>query len=505
MDQQSFRFYIPGIIFLVPIYAISCWITINISSNPDIRTFVLIGGITVFPAIAFPVGWLIYHSYTVIRLHWTGGRYEDKDFVKLVKKDTKPFYYPSSNSFLIDFSHIDNIGKWLKIEPQIFRKLFYPYMTSTKFFSEIKTRAINTKYNEHFADLVTMKYIGREYLKSISSIRYGLESGLFALIIGLLYAASIHLIWSFGHGQNNHSNYCALGIVLFYVLTIGIVFTLIIRWKQADREYDARLILHVLSSTTSHSVKIDSLYKDIPKDILEKLDNLTIEENSYSAFDLDNTLLVGDIGHAVFATLVNKNIIKDFGWQDYMNMRQISIEKALKKIIEVMNGIKVVTLKTITEEIIESKAEFIEVEGTKIRTPKPNKIMSSIVTLLKTRGIDVYVVTASNKVSADIICWKFFGIPSSHVFGSETKTKNGKIHFQSENMIPFAEGKVNTLAKMLNEKPIVTGGDGIWDKYLLDYTSKNGIRLWLGQDEDEYQKLKENNYMDSYFFKILSC
>jgi hypothetical protein len=72
-------------------------------------------------------------------------------------------------------------------------------------------------------------------------------------------------------------------------------------------------------------------------------------------------------------------------------------------------------------------------------------------------------------------------------------------------MIPFAEGKVKTLTKIFNEKPIVTGGDGIWDKYLLDYTSKNGIRLWLGQDEEEYQKLKENNYTDSDFFKIYSC
>ena len=460
MDQQSFRFYIPGIIFLIPIYAIACWITINISSNPDIRTFVLIGGITVFPAIAFPVGWLIFHSYTVLRLFLTGGRYEDKDFVKLVKKDTKPFYSPSSDSFLIDFSHVENIGNWLRISPNLFRKLFYPHTTSRNFYHEISIQGINTKYNEHFADLVTMKYIGREYLKSISSIRYGLESGLFALIIGSLYAVSIHLIWSYGSSQPSHFVSNTFGIALFSILTIGIVFSLIVRWRQADKEYDARLILHVLASNKSNSVKIDSLYNDIPNEIFNKLDILSKSENSYAAFDLDNTLLIGDIGHAVFATLVNRKLVKGFGWTDYINMRKVSIEKALKKIVEVMNGLKISTLKSITEEIIESKNEFIEIEGVKIRTPRPNLIMASIITFLRTRGIDVYVVTASNKISADIICWKYFGIASVKVFGSETNNRNGKIYFSKNRIIPFAEGKVKTLKEKIKGKPIVTGGMG---------------------------------------------
>jgi len=502
MDQQSFRFYIPGIIFLIPVYAITCWITINISSDSDIRLFVLVGGITVFPAIAFPVGWFIYQSYTVLRLIWTGGRYEDKDFVKLIKKETKPFYYPSSNSILIDFSHINDVDNWLKIEPHIFCKIFYPKTTFKKFSSEIKTKGIDTKYNEHFADLVTMKYIGREYLKSISSIRYGLESGFFAMLLGLLYAVSIDMIWRFEKEQCNHINYFIIGIILFAVLTIGIIITLIIRWQQADREYDARLVLHVITSNKSHHVKIDSLYKNIPKEVIEKLNDLPVVQHSYSAFDLDNTLLLGDIGHAVFATLINKNLVKGFTWNDYINMRKVSIEAALKKIIEVMNGIELTTLKSITENIIESKDEYIEVEGIKIITPKPNPTMLSIISFLKSKGIDVYVVTASNKISADIICWKFFGIPSSNVFGSETKTKNGKIHFESETMIPFAEGKVKTLTKKFKEKPLVTGGDGIWDKYLLDYTNKDGIKLWLGQDQEEYQKLKEADYKDSDFFKI---
>ena len=200
--------------------------------------------------------------------------------------------------------------------------------------------------------------------------------------------------------------------------------------------------------------------------------------------------------------MVKEGLVKEFGWTDYINMRKVSIEAALKKIIEVMNGIDIKTLKTITEKITESKDEYIELEGVRIITPKPNPIMLSIITFLKANGIDVYVVTASNKISADIVCWKFFGIPSSNVFGSEINTKHGKINFNSKKMIPFADGKVKTLVNNFKGKPLVTGGDGMWDKYLLDYTNKQGIKLWLGKDEAEYQTLKKSYYGDSIIFQI---
>ena len=101
MDHQSFRFYIPGISFLTPIYIIACWITIHYYHNSDERLFVLVGGITAFPAITLPIGWWIYNSYRVWWHFWTRGGYENKDFVKLIRKDTKPFYSPLTKSILI--------------------------------------------------------------------------------------------------------------------------------------------------------------------------------------------------------------------------------------------------------------------------------------------------------------------------------------------------------------------------------------------------------------------
>jgi hypothetical protein len=57
--------------------------------------------------------------------------------------------------------------------------------------------------------------------------------------------------------------------------------------------------------------------------------------------------------------------------------------------------------------------------------------------------------------------------------------------------IPYGEGKVLILKEVLSEfKPIITGSDGEWDRFLLDYTSIDGSRFWLGKDKAEYTELK---------------
>ena len=128
--------------------------------------------------------------------------------------------------------------------------------------------------------------------------------------------------------------------------------------------------------------------------------------------------------------------------------------------------------------------------------------MQSLIFYLKTKGIDIYIVTASNKISAEIICWKYFGIPASNVLGARVNTDKNKRLFFDNSEIPYAEGKVNALKKIFKHKPLFTGGDGIWDKDLLDYTTTEGIRFWLGQNKNEYLELKNEYYKDLPFYHI---
>jgi phosphoserine phosphatase len=242
---------------------------------------------------------------------------------------------------------------------------------------------------------------------------------------------------------------------------------------------------------------------NIPQYIVEKIAELSLVKNQYAAFDLDNTLLIGDIGEAVFAQLVKKNIVLNFGWNDYIKLIKSDREKAYFKVVEVMNNIELKVVENITREIIQTNDIEIELEGYKIPIPKPNIIMQSIVTLLNASGIAVNVVTASNRVSAEIICLQYFGIPASNVFGARVDINDNNRIKTKFNEIPYGKEKVNVLKREFKDKPVFTAGDATWDRFLLSYTTENGIRLWTGE-KSEYKKLTEEYYKNLEFYQLLS-
>ena len=229
---------------------------------------------------------------------------------------------------------------------------------------------------------------------------------------------------------------------------------------------------------------------------------MSLVKNQYAAFDLDNTLLIGDIGEAVFALLVKRNIVKNFSWSDYQDLIKRDRAKAYFSVIDVMNDLEIQVVENITHEIIRTDAVEIELEGHKIPIPKPNAIMQSIVTLLNNSGIAVNVITASNRVSAEIICLEYFGIPATNVFGARVDINDNNRIKTSFNEVPYGNEKVNVLKREFTGKPVFTAGDAYWDRYLLSYTAQNGIRLWTGNNSD-YKKLKGKYYKDLEFFQLL--
>ncbi|MBE9467361.1 MAG: haloacid dehalogenase-like hydrolase [Bacteroidetes bacterium] len=246
-----------------------------------------------------------------------------------------------------------------------------------------------------------------------------------------------------------------------------------------------------------------SIKNNIPKHIVEKIKALSLVKNQYAAFDLDNTLLIGDIGEAVFALLVKNKNIKNFAWNDYINLIKTDREKAYFKVIEVMDNLELMVLENTTHDIIHTDDIEIELEGYRIPIPKPNTIMQSIVTLLNASGIEVNVVSASNRVSVEIICEEYFGIPASNVFGARVDINDNKRIKIKFNEVPYGKQKVNVLKREFKDKPVFTAGDAYWDRFLLSYTTHNGIRLWTGKDGD-FKKLKENYYKDLEFYQLLS-
>lgn len=497
MEHQSFRYYIPGIIFLAPIYIVISWIVISSSTEQSTLIVLLLAGIAIFPAISLPIGWWIHNIYHVGWIIFTKGGYENKDFMELIRKEIKPFYSPLAQSILINFSLIKETKSWIKFDLDIFRKTFYPFTSNAKFRQEIEQIGVSPKFLEPLSDNVLFKDSAYDYARSISTIRYGLESSLFAIVISAIYSAGIMIIWCFPSVVI--SIVCCTILVL---LSIFLIILLINHWRRACREYDARLNLITMISISSNYFSVNVFKDKIPKEIVEKICQLKLTGQSYAAFDLDGTLLNHDIGEAVFASLIRNKIVEGFDWNDYIKLLKTDRKTAYKKVIDEMAGIDLNKLKSVTHEVINSTDENIIINGETISIPKPNLIMQAIVSLLKTMGIEVYVVTASNTVSAEIICWKHFGIPSSHVFGATVETNSkGKI-ISSSTEIPYAEAKVAVIKNKIAGQPLITGGDGVWDCHLLDYTKPGGIRFWLGKDNAEYQNLKEKFYKDLDFYQI---
>ncbi|MEI8047114.1 MAG: HAD family hydrolase [Bacteroidota bacterium] len=237
-------------------------------------------------------------------------------------------------------------------------------------------------------------------------------------------------------------------------------------------------------------------------EILEKVSQIEYEGNPYAAFDLDNTLLIGDVGEAVFASLIKNELIQGFSWQDYQDLLCLNREAAYVKTVEIMDDLGLDILKKVTCEVIKSDNLNIEIGTVFIPYPKPNLVMQALILFLHKMEIDVIVVTASNQISAEIVCKKYFDIPSSNVFGVPVSYDINRILAYKPSGIPYGIGKVTALKSKFSHKPVITGGDGIWDKDLLDYTSDKGVRLWLGHDMQEYLKLKEQYYPDKNFYHI---
>src|SRR5689334_10993778 len=123
MDHQSFRFQIPGIIFLTPVYVVACCIALTEYKEANkIREFVIVSGLAAFLSVSLPIGWWIYNAYRVWWLKWTKGGYERKEFVKMLKRNIKPIYITGSDSVLLNLTGIADVDGWISVNMKQFRR-----------------------------------------------------------------------------------------------------------------------------------------------------------------------------------------------------------------------------------------------------------------------------------------------------------------------------------------------------------------------------------------------
>jgi phosphoserine phosphatase len=255
----------------------------------------------------------------------------------------------------------------------------------------------------------------------------------------------------------------------------------------------------------------------IPNDLLERIEQVenrfdqlhkTKPNDKIAVFDLDNTLLIGDIGDALFAQLkiderdsgiplsIDKKKIP-LTWPDFrVILERKGKEIAYPLMTTAMAGIPENTVIEATRRVMSSKEPFLEVEGVKVPVPSPNPVMQALVLFLKTLHYNIYIISATNLYSVQLAAREFFGIPDDHVFAMRPGVYRHDIYGNVlcdyiDGPVTVTQGKVDTYKKMIsNIPPSITGGDSTTDIPMLNLTDPDGLIIWVKKDMtgDETQK-----------------
>jgi phosphoserine phosphatase len=257
--------------------------------------------------------------------------------------------------------------------------------------------------------------------------------------------------------------------------------------------------------------------KQIPDNLLHRIDQ--VEEwyrqrlkdevsNKIALFDLDNTLLVGDCGDAVFAQLkineqkkpltIDHNLIP-FTWTGYQETLKTKGKlEAYSRVVKCMAGIPLETLLETGHQVMHSNLDYLELEGVKVPVPFPHPVMQSLLTYLKSLDYTIYIISATNQYTVRAVAKEFFGIPGANVFGIvptvQVDPGYGKILGNDiVGPVTVVEGKVEVYREYIGTTaPLISGGDSTTDLPMLNLTHPQGLIIWVGEEEKQFAAIKAN-------------
>jgi len=246
--------------------------------------------------------------------------------------------------------------------------------------------------------------------------------------------------------------------------------------------------------------QLEQWYGDLPG--TEKFPKIAV-------FDLDNTLLIGDVGDAVFALLKNKEQISPLTvdghlipltWKLYREIyQQEGREAAYSTIVKVMAGLPLKTLIDLSLEVMALETPFLELEGVHIPVPRPQRVMTALLSLLKSLEYDIFVISASNCFTVKKVAARYFQLPEDHVFGITPrleKMKGNKEEILTAELIPpvtVVQGKVEAYHRYIGmTAPLISGGDSLTDIPMLNLTHPQGTIIWVGENEKGLMEIESS-------------
>ncbi|MGA3244927.1 MAG: haloacid dehalogenase-like hydrolase [Bacteroidota bacterium] len=212
-----------------------------------------------------------------------------------------------------------------------------------------------------------------------------------------------------------------------------------------------------------------------------------------AAFDLDGTLLTGDIGDAVFAYLILEGRRLTLTWREYQHLVRTHRSKAYRAVVEAMAGLEIKTVVQATSAVINLAKDYITLGSDRVRIPKPRPLLSQFVSLLHEFHYQVFVISASNHISVQHVAQTWFNIPPSHAFGIQGRIREGRLTSELVTPVPVGPGKAEVFKLVSGSAlPLITGTDSALDIPLLRLTHPGGFSLWVGENHRDYNVVLEN-------------
>jgi len=201
-------------------------------------------------------------------------------------------------------------------------------------------------------------------------------------------------------------------------------------------------------------------------------------------FDLDNTMLIGDIGEAVFARLLADGAPLKCTWEEYQSFLRCDVTAAYRLAVESMAGLTIRKVEEATLKVLIQSSHDIKIGNASVPIPKPHPGMQRLISLLKKLKYSIYVISASNQISVRIAAEEFFGI--------ESKTLNKCLSATLVKPFPISSGKVEVYHKYVSSlAPLITATDSLLDEPMLRLTDPTGLSLWVGKNRSEFKLMKE--------------
>jgi len=229
-------------------------------------------------------------------------------------------------------------------------------------------------------------------------------------------------------------------------------------------------------------------YKAYSKEIWDRINTaldyaLAKDAEPVAAFDADGTLWDTDLGEAFFHYQIDNKLVSlpPEPWNHYQELKKVDPTVAYLWLAQINKGQKLETVQQWAAEAVKGISPVPVFEEQK-----------KIIDLFKSKGVQVYIITASVKWSVEPGA-KLLGLDPDCVLGVETNIENNLISENQKGVITYQMGKVEALLERTDgKKPFFCSGNTMGDFQLLNTSADLAMAVSAANQDDRLFKTEND-------------